>query len=210
MTVDDVFVERFGKTLMTPFRCATKTRPSGEKRTLTAPLRPVRTTLSWKPPGTEPARACSGCPSSRRTAADTTIPRPTPLLVTTPRPPLARAYRVSTSQIAAFQANRASGARPQAAQRRSQRVGGVAITGGAVDEIPPRQPGGDEAQRGQRRRPAHVPAEHPGLCTTLHLSALGARPPRRGRAAPDVQELRLRRQPQLPAAPPNTEAEVEV
>src|SRR5581483_5691135 len=91
MTVDDVFVERFGKTLITPFRCATKTRPSGENRRLTGPLSPLKTTVSWKPPGTEPARACSGCPTSASAAAAATTPRTTPLLfpnaAASPRPP---------------------------------------------------------------------------------------------------------------------------
>ena len=48
-TTVNVFVEMFGKSLMSPLFSATITRPSGRKRTVVGLVSPLKTTVSEKP-----------------------------------------------------------------------------------------------------------------------------------------------------------------
>ena len=51
---------RLSKTLIRPLFSATKTRPSGEKRTTVGLVRPLKTTVSWKPLGSVAVCAAAG------------------------------------------------------------------------------------------------------------------------------------------------------
>ena len=66
---------RLSKTLMRPLFSATKTRPSGEKRTAVGWVSPLKTISSWKPGGNDAAAAGSG-------VLDTTIDDAATVIVT--------------------------------------------------------------------------------------------------------------------------------
>ena len=73
---------------MRPSFCATKTRPSGEKRTTVGFASPLKTTLSWKPVGNVDAGAAGASAAARADSRTTAVTVTARRYLGMPSPPL--------------------------------------------------------------------------------------------------------------------------